>query len=121
MSKPIARARSRSEREAILSEFVKSGRTQRAFCLEVGIALSTLQYWLRHAAVKDGEPGGPQRAASAFVEVKVANAPMALARKGMEKVRTEYDVVLRSGQRLVVRSGFAPEEVAVLVDLLEAR
>jgi len=55
------------------------------------------------------------------VEVKVAKGFTDTPMPGVEKVRAEYDLVLHGGQRLVVRSGFAPEEVAALVDLLEGR
>ena len=35
--------------------------------------------------------------------------------------RAEYEVVLREGRRLVLRSGFEVTEVAALVKILEAR
>lgn len=121
MSKTKARRRSSAERAAILSEFVESGRTQRDFCLEGGIALSTFQSWMRKAGEEDDETAGRRHQVPAFVEVQVAKAFPATALPRLEKVRAEYDLVLRGGQRLVVRSGFALEEVAALVDLLEAR
>ncbi len=119
MSKTKARRRSRVEREAILAEFRESGVTQGEFCLERGIGLSTFQYWVRKA--REAAQSSETQRQAAFVEVKIAKGSTALALPRVKGERAEYDVVLRSGQRLVVRSGFEPEEVAALVDLLEAR
>lgn len=95
--------------------------TQGEFSLERGIGLSTLQYWIRKACEEAEEPSKTQRQSAAFVEVKIAKQSTALAMPHIERQRAEYDVVLCSGQRLVVRSGFEPEEVAALLALLEAR
>lgn len=112
--------RSKTERGAILAAFRASDAGQREFCLEHGVAVSTLQYWLRKAREADA-PSETEHQRAAFVEVKVARSPAALALPHVESQQREYDVVLRSGQRLVVRSGFDPAEVTALLGLLEAR
>jgi transposase-like protein len=124
MKQSKTKYRSKTEREAILAAFHVADAGQREFCLEHGITVSTLQYWLRKAREASTAPE-TQCPASAFVEVKIGRDAAALARPQVEsqqsECKCEYDVVLRSGERLVVRSGFEPGEVAALLSVLEAR
>jgi transposase-like protein len=122
MKQSRTKHRSKTEREAILAAFHAADVGQREFCLEHGVAVSTLQYWLRKAREASSAPER-QRPAPAFVEVKIDRTPAALARPQVENQQREceYEVVLRSGERLVVRSGFEPGEVAALLSVLEAR
>ena len=56
-----------------------------------------------------------------FMEVKLeANGGGLWGVEGSRE-RAEYEVVLREGRRLVLRSGFEVTEVAALVKILEAR
>ena len=41
------RRRSKEERAAIISAFLRSGQTRQAFCLENGLCAATLANWLR--------------------------------------------------------------------------
>ena len=62
----------RRDSSAIITEFLSRHTTQKAFCREKGIALSTLQYWLRrhrHQRPKESEPVFIPLAVSSVTEV----------------------------------------------------
>jgi transposase-like protein len=51
-SKETARThRTEAERQSILEDFERSGKTRQAFCKEAGIPASTLALWQRRARV----------------------------------------------------------------------
>ena len=115
------RRRTRSEVEAILEEYGRSGLTQRVFTRRVGIGVSTLQYWLRRA--RQGSRGeGTERKSKrrpapelSLLEVKVAGSgpgfPVAQ--------RQGYEIELKAGSRLRVPGGFEEAEVRRLLQLLK--
>ena len=111
--------RTKAEREAILSEFLESGLSQRAFCEERRIELSTLQYWLRKTReLEDAEEAAVM---PPFVEVQLEAGSGAPWKMDGSSRNAEYDLVLPSGRRLVVRSGYDRSEVTELIHLLEQR
>ena len=94
------------QRSKILQLFRDSQLTHKEFAAQAGIGVSTLHAWLRKAALKkDG--GG-----SAFVALPnlLSAVPAAPA----------YRLEWPGGLSLEVRSGFASEELAALLELLPA-
>lgn len=60
MSEPVKKQRSRGEWERLMARFDASGLTQRAFCMEQGVAYSSFCYWRKQlrspAAVESQAP-----------------------------------------------------------------
>ena len=105
-SKPVRKHRTPGQRGAILRDYQQSPLTQSEFAAKVGVSGSTLQAWLRKI---------PSRAAPirpAFLAVpnlwSAAPAPPA------------YRLQWPGGLSLEVRSGFVSEELAGLLQLLQA-
>jgi transposase-like protein len=121
--KRYKRYRSRSEREAMVAEYVESGQSQAEFCDERGIGVSTLQYWLRRTAeLEEEEAARGSAGGSGFVELKVESAEG--SREGERSSRAglpEYELVLANSRRLIVRSGVEVSEVTALIRVLEER
>ena len=93
-------ARPESEQRNIVDGWAESGLTQRAYCEQVGIPLSTFTLWRRRAA----EDSSPLR----LVEVKTPVPASA------------YEVVLRGGRVLRVPERFDPATLSSLVAALES-
>jgi hypothetical protein len=94
-----------AQREKILGDYRRSRLSQREFCAQAGIGLSTLQLWLRK------EARSPSRT-SEFVEIpNLVAAPRAHA---------VYRLHLRNGMIVEIGSGFQSEEVSTLLQLLPA-
>jgi len=113
------RRRTEMEAEAILARYWQSGRTQRVFAQEVGMSVSTLQYWLRRArSWTEEEPckAGHAVAASgiSLLEVELADPSPRGARSG-----GHYEIEMGSGVRLRVPGGFGDGEVRRLLALLK--
>jgi transposase-like protein len=104
------------EVEQILEEYWKSGDTQRVFAREMGVAVSTLQWWLRRARSGEKEKrrksSKPTQSVS-LLEVELADAPQSPVRG-----REIYEIELNSKVRLRVPGGFAPDDVRRLLALL---
>ena len=64
--------KSRQNASVIIRNFLSRKTTQKAFCHEKGIALSTLQFWLRRHRQQ-----GPKEHAPAFVPLAIASSPKA--------------------------------------------
>ncbi len=94
-----------AQRAELLQTYQHSGLTQRAFAVQAGISLSTLQLWLR--AVRTGRTATP-----AFVELP---NPLPAAALPAYRLRWTDGLVLELGR------GFAVEELAVLLQVVEGR
>jgi hypothetical protein len=102
----VRRRRTPAQREKILSAYRRSKLPQRAFAVQAGIGLSTLQLWLRQAAAAPAARPG-------FVQVpNLLTAPSTAA---------VYRLHLGRGVMVEVNSGFRSEEVAALVQLFPTR
>ena len=94
-----------AQRDKILGAYRCSQLTQKQFAAEVGIGVSTLQAWLRQAAVTQGGGG------SGFLPVpNLLSAPPA---------EPTYRIQWPGGLSLEVLSGFADQELAALLQALQ--
>jgi transcriptional regulator with XRE-family HTH domain len=104
---PTVRKRpTQAQREKILRAYRRSQLTQREFANQAGISVSALQLWLRKAAAR------PPSQATAFVQV-----PNLLAQAPGPAV---YRLHLQAGIDLEIGSGFRPEELASLLQVLRS-
>ena len=100
------RRRSRDEWQALVGEQQHSGLTQRAFCRQRGLALSTFRYWKRQLA--SAEAGGGARVSAAsggqpgFTEIAL---PSSGADPGGEGQPSEVELELGPGVRVIIRWG----------------
>jgi transposase-like protein len=94
-----------TQRAELLEAYEHSGLSQRAFAGQAGISLSSLQLWLR--AVRTGRAAAP-----AFVELP---NPLPAAAVPAYRLRWADGLVLELG------CGFAAEELAVLLQVVEGR
>jgi transposase-like protein len=114
------RRRSVLEVEAILGEYAESGLTQRVFAREMGIGVSTLQYWLR----RQGRPE-PQRerrttcGGGTSPEVSLIEVDLAGSAGSGGGVEERYEIEWANGTRLRVPRGFGKEELKTLVELVK--
>lgn len=60
----------RRDPSVIVQEFLSQNTTQKAFCREKGIALSTLQFWLRRHRHQQSNESAP-----VFMPLAVSSAP----------------------------------------------
>ena len=102
----VRRRPTQAQREAILTAYRRSQLTQREFASQAGISVSALQLWLRKAA------GRPSIQTTAFVQV-----PNLLAQAPGPAV---YRLHLPGAIDLEVGSGFRPEELASLLQVLRS-
>jgi hypothetical protein len=107
MARPTVRKHfSQSQREAIISGYRRSQLTQREFASQAGISVSALQLWLKKATPRPSNP------TTAFVQV-----PNLLSQSSGPPV---YRLHLGGGIDLEISSGFRPEELASLLQLLRS-
>ena len=107
MPRPIVRKHlTQGQRQRVLDSYRRSRLSQREFAAEAGIGVSTLQLWLRKAAAS------PCTQTTAFVQV-----PNLLAQAPAPSV---YRLHLPGAIDLEVSSGFRPEELASLLQLLRS-
>ncbi|PNV74134.1 IS66 family insertion sequence element accessory protein TnpA [Leptospira inadai] len=76
-------SKARKSREEYIAEYQESGLSQKAYCEESGISVSTLGYWLRHTKEKVKRAGSEKRLvpinlgsleASKGVEIKISRS-----------------------------------------------
>jgi len=116
------RNRTRAEAEVVVAEYWQSAITQREFAAQAGIALSTLQYWLRRTRQRRPAAQSDQRNASSrqpatpipLLEVELAPGP---GRKS-GRVGEPYEIVWNSGLRLRLGAEFDDGAVRRLMALL---
>ena len=108
---PTVRKRpTQAQRETILTAYRRSQLTQREFASQAGISVSALQLWLRKAA--GARTPSPCTQTTAFVQV-----PNLLAQAPGPRM---YRLHLPGAIDLEVGSGFRPEELASLLQLLRS-
>jgi transposase-like protein len=102
------RARTRSRMLALVRQWETSGETRRAFVQRHGVTLSCFDYWRRQ--VLDGRQDDR---AVAFAPVRVVADDPATGAGVIE-------VVLASGERVVIREGASGDMVRAVVAALRA-
>jgi hypothetical protein len=93
------------ERRGIIESYLGSELPQKEFAAKAGIGVSTLQYWLRKSPHKL-KPAEPE-----FVEVPLP--PM------VPSARPGYRLHFSKGHLLEIPTGFRPEEVQQLWQILQ--
>ena len=92
------------QRDKLVERYLRSALTQKQFAAQVGIGVSTLQAWLRKAAMKpNGGGSGFLPAPNLFSGARPAPA---------------YRIEWPGGLSLEVRAGFAGAELAALLAVL---
>lgn len=91
----------------VLKEWSSSGLSQRGFCEDRGISLSSFCYWRRRLRV-EGEEVSP----SPFIPVEVRGGTML-------PQPTPFEVRLRNGIRIRVPADFESDSLLRLIGLLE--
>ena len=114
------RRRSVLEVEEILEEYAKSGLTQRMFAREIGVGVSTLQYWLRRK--REGKTRGPRletRGAETLPEVSLLEVDLGGMARGGSAIAERYEIEWPNGTRLRVPRGFGKEELSALLKMVK--
>ena len=94
-----------ARRAEILERYRKTKLTQREFARQKGIGVSTLQLWLRKAAISQASEG-----------VSLVEAPNLLS---AAPVAASYRILFPNGWILEVRSGFQAQELGQLLNQLQ--
>jgi transposase-like protein len=97
--------RTPAQRKQVLAEYRRSGLSQQAFATQIGVGVSTLQFWLRQ------EREAPPDQATTFVTI-----PNLLGQAAAPPV---YRLRLISGAVLEIGSGYQPEPLQRLLQLLK--
>ena len=114
------RRRSDLEVEVILGEYAKSGLTQRVFAREIGIGVSTLQYWLRRNGRREPRrQRRERRGGETSPEVSLLEVDLGGVAKGGSALEERYEIEWANGTRLRVPRGFGKEELRALVDMVK--
>lgn len=101
------RERTRQQMSALLARWERSGETLSGFARRVGVSRDHLEYWRRRAS------GGQGAAKVAFTPVEIVGE--------LQGAEPAVEVVLASGDRLVVRGSATPELLTALVVALRSR
>ncbi len=103
------RKRSAEEVEQLLRGYDESGLTRGEYCQQLGIAVTTLDYYRQRGARK---AAGNRRAAAKLVRVKMERAPA--------EARNRFTVVLANGRRIESSWSFAEADLVRLIRAAEA-
>jgi hypothetical protein len=103
-STSVRKHRTSAQRQSILQDYRRSQLKQKEFAAQAGLSVSTLQTWLRKA------PASPPAGGSVFVAVPnlLSASPPTPA----------YRLQWPGGLSLEVGSGFSPQELGALLQLL---
>jgi hypothetical protein len=112
----VVRRRGRAEVERLAVLYRTSGMRRGEFCRSHGMALSTLDRYLKKQQTKPGQPGGDGVGRSRLVKVELAAAAVPVV-AGDRPV--SLTVLLSNGRRVEVGRGFDAETLAQLVTALE--
>jgi hypothetical protein len=100
------RHRSRAEADRLAAEYEESELSREEFCRQNNVSLKSLARYVTGYRKRKIEGDEPQR----WVEVEVTG------RSGQD---SELAVILASGRKIEVRSGFDPDTLRQLVNALE--
>jgi len=109
-SEGARRQRSRAEVDRLVAEYEASGLGRQEFCQKHGLSLTTLnRHWKRRQLEAEGATG------SRWIAVELAAAEV----EPKTQPGSELVVLLSSGRRIEVRSGFDTKVLQQLVRVLE--
>ena len=101
------RRRSRTEAEELVREFEKSGLSRKAFSVENGLSIHTLDVYRKRLSQKRGGGGVANR----LLAVEIS--------KPLQASGGELTVTLSNGRRVEVKRGFDGDTLERLMALLE--
>ena len=107
----VGRWRSRAEVDRLVAEFEASGLTRQEFCTKHGLSLVTLDRYRKRRQQRGEKFAGD----SGFLQVELSAPKAADSHSGGR----ELAVVLASGRRIEVRSGFDADLLMQVVHVLE--
>ena len=107
----VGRWRSRAEVDRLVAEFEASGLTRQEFCAKHGFSLVTLDRYRKRRQQRREKFAGD----SGFLQVELSAPKAADSHAGGR----ELAVVLASGRRIEVRSGFDADLLMQVVHVLE--
>lgn len=81
-----------------IAEWQRSGQSQRAFCAQRGLALSTFQWWRRQAKRGEAVPAAP-----AFLPIAMGVSAVEVELRSRTRMRFEGEAALRAVEHLVAR------------------
>ena len=102
----MTRDRTRRRMQRLVQQWEASDETRKAFARRHGLTVSQLDYWKRHV---------PPRPST---DVSPAFAPVRVLADGEAAVGGTMELVLTSGERLIVRDGMSTELVRTVVSAL---
>jgi len=115
MKEKARRDRSREEIRELLDEFRRSEQTQVTFAKRRGLAVSTLQYWLRGARADRKGPvrrGGAVNAPRRLVPVRVIDQPP-------PSTAGIIELEFPDGGKVRFPAGLAPEVIAPYIEAMK--
>jgi hypothetical protein len=95
----------RRRMEALVKRWPSSGETQAAFAARNGVSRTKLRYWLRRT-------GGRRRPR------QVGFAPVQVMPFGHGEPEAAIEIVIGTGERVVVRPGTSPEALRAVLAVL---
>jgi transposase-like protein len=93
----IQQPRTRAQRQALVAAYAASGLSQRAFCAQHGIGVSTLRYWQKRLADAEATADGAPAPSTRLVPVQVLEESI---------VGTGVTLVGAGGVRIEVAASF---------------
>jgi transposase-like protein len=118
----MARQRDRGREQLwrrLVRERAQSGRSVREFCDARGLAESAFYFWRRELKARDAKEGRIETRASAASSASAAPSFAAVTVTGLDSLGPAIEVVLNSGVRIRIPSGFDRQTLRELLSLLE--
>ena len=81
-----------------IAEWQRSKQSQRVFCAQRGLALSTFQWWRRQAKRREGAQTTP-----AFLPIAMGVSAVEIELRSRTRMRFEGEAALRAVEHLVAR------------------
>jgi hypothetical protein len=88
----------RGQWEKRIAEWQRSGQSQKAFCVQRGLALSTFQWWRRQA-----KRYAPAQTTPAFLPIAMGVSAVEIELRSRTRMRFEGEAALRAVEHLVAR------------------
>lgn len=103
----------------LVREQAQSGRSVREFCNARGLPESAFYFWRRELKARDAKEGRIETRAAAASSASISPGFAAVTVAGLDSLSPAIEVVLTSGVRIRIPSGFDPQTLRELLSLLE--